>query len=309
MIKSMHVLVTGCSGLIGHGLVKRFLKEKFKIIGTFNKTKPSINSLNSNDSLKILQVDLTDFSKVQKLFEENLFDAVFHLAGQTLRKDNSDADIYFQSNFLTTLNLLEACRRFNVKKFIFSSSIAVYGLSSGQNIPEYFPVDENHQSTPFDFYDLSKSYAENLCQFYHKRFQINCTVLRYSRVSSPVLQKGFIYQVIKNALLNNPIQINGDVSTDFVHINDVVESNILALKSNGFEIYNIGSGEEKTLLDIANQVIKITKSSSKIKFNDKEKSKFVLDVTKAEKKLGYSPTSIEQMLRDVIQYIKKISDI
>ncbi len=114
---------------------------------------------------------------------------------------------------------------------------------------------------------------------------------------------------VKNSLSNNPIQINGDISTDFVHVNDIVQANLLSLKSNGFQIYNIGSGEEKTLFDIANEIITITNSSSKIIFNNKEKSIFSLNISKARNLLGYSPLSIKQGLIDVVNNFKNKSDV
>lgn len=303
----MQVLVTGFSGFIGRELVQKCLDDGFYVTGTYNKNKPSIDSLNNSDNLKLVHADLSNFIDVKSLFEKDTFDAIFHVAGQTFRKDNPNADIYFQNNFLSTLNLLESCRIFEIKKFILSSSIAVYGLSHRQNTPEYLPVDENHKSLPYDFYDLSKFFAENLCEYYNKRFKINCTILRYSRVFSPLLDKGFVYLTVKNALSNSPIQINDDISTDFVHVNDVVQANILSLKSNGFQIYNIGSGEEKTLFDIATEIIKITESTSKIIFNDKEKSRFSLNISKAKNILDYSSTSIKQGLIDVVNHMKNKS--
>lgn len=305
----MKVLVTGFSGFIGRELVKKCLDNDFNVTAIYNKTKPSTNSLNNSNNLKLIQADLSNFVDVKSIFEKNIFDAIFHVAGQTLKKDNHDAFIYFQNNFLSTLNLLESCRIFKIKKFILSSSIAVYGLSSSQNMPEYLPIDETHKLLPYDFYDLSKFFAENLCEYYNKKFQIDCSILRYSRVFGPLLDKGFVYLTVKNSLSNNPIQINGDISTDFVHVNDIVQANLLSLKSNGFQIYNIGSGEEKTLFDIANEIITITNSSSKIIFNNKEKSIFSLNISKARNLLGYSPLSIKQGLIDVVNNFKNKSDV
>lgn len=307
----MHVLVTGVSGFVGPELVKELLQKNFHVTCTFRQNQPKdVESLLNNENFKLVQCDLLDELQVNSLFEQNTFDAVFHLAGQTFRKDNSKPYIYFQSNFNTTLNLLECCRNYNVKKFVFSSSIATYGLSPGQNMPEYLPVDENHTSIPYDFYDLSKYFAEKLCSYYYERFGIISSILRYSRIFGPLMDKGLFYVVTKNALQNNPITINGDVSTDFVYVDDVVKANILAFEnSNKFDIFNIGSGDEITLFEIAQEIIDITKSKSEIIFNAEPKSKFSLDISKAKKLLNYSSTPTKQGLKDVVNYIQNITNV
>lgn len=302
----MHVLITGGSGFIGKELIKELLKKDFQITATVHKTSLA-NSLQIDDkkNIKFIQCDLSNEIQVKSIFEKNKFDGIFHLAGQTFRKDNPNAQIYFQSNLMTTLNLLEACRNFKVSKFILSSSIATYGLSPGQNTPEYVPVDEKHKNSPYDFYDLSKHFAEKLCSYYSKRFNVNSSVLRYSRVFGPLMGKGLFDIVTKNSLLNKPIQINGDVSTDFVYVDDVVQANILSFeKANGFNIFNVGSGEEITLLEIANEIVKLTNSSSKINFHDQPKSRFSLDISKAKRELGYLPTSVKISLIEVVNHIK-----
>lgn len=302
----MRVLITGGSGFIGKELIKELLNKDFQITATVHNNFINDDSQTSNKkNIKFIPCDISNEVQVNSIFENNEFDGVFHLAGQTFRKDNPNPQIYFQSNFMTTLNLLEACKNYNVSKFIFSSSIATYGLSPGQNTPEYVPVDENHKNSPYDFYDLSKHFAEKLCSYYSDRFNVNSSVLRYSRVFGPLMGKGLFHIVTKNSLSNNPIQINGDVSTDFVFVDDVVQANILSFeKANGFNLFNIGSGEEITLLEIANEIVKLTNSSSKINFNDEPKSKFSLDISKAKNELGYIPTSVKVSLKEVVNHIK-----
>ncbi len=307
----MHVLLTGVSGFIGQELVKKLLEKNFHVTCTFRETQPrDITSLSNNKNFKLIQCDLLDTTQVDSLFKQNAFDGVFHLAGQTLRKNVTEPNIYIQSNFNITLNLLEGCRNHSVKKFVFSSSIATYGLSPGQNIPEYFPVDEKHKVLPYDFYDLSKYFAEKLCLYYFERFGIVSSVLRYSRVFGPLMDKGLFYVVTKNALQNNPINVNGDVSTDFVYVDDVVQANILSFEnSKKFDIFNIGSGDVITLFEIAQEIVAITKSNSEIIFTAEPKSRFSLDISKAKKLLNYSPISVKQGLKEVVNHIQHSSHV
>ena len=302
----MHVLVTGGSGFIGSELIKKLLIKNYQITATVHKKTPNKDlQISNKNNIKLIQCDISNEVQVNSIFENNDFDGVFHLAGQTFRKDNPKAQIYFQNNFMATLNLLEACRNYNVSKFVFSSSIATYGLSAGQNTPEYLPVDENHKNSPYDFYDLSKHFAEKLCSHYSDRFNVNSSVLKYSRVFGPLMEKGLFYIVTKNSLLNKPIQINGDVSTDFVYVDDIVQANILSFeKAKNFNIFNIGSGEEITLLEIAKEIVKLTKSSSEIIFKDEPKAKFSLNVSKAKKELGYIPTPVKVGLKEVVNHIQ-----
>ncbi len=120
------------------------------------------------------------------------------------------------------------------------------------------------------------------------------------------MKGGLIFTAISNALSNSDIQVFGDISTDFVFVKDVVNANLAALENpmEGFEIFNIGSGQETTLYDICSKIIELAKSSSKIGFHPENKSKFSLDISKAKKILIYNPISLEQGLIESIYYIK-----
>jgi UDP-glucose 4-epimerase len=250
--------------------------------------------------------DISNKEELSKLFSEiEQVDCIFHLAGQTFRKDQTEPQTYFVNNFIGTLNLLECCRVFNVKKFIFSSSIAVYGLSSGQNTPKYLPVDEKHDVNPYDFYDLSKCYSEQLCEFYHRRFGIDCVVLRYSRIYGPGTEKALVFQAAKKALSNDPIEIFGDISTDFVYVDDVVKANILALQINGFEIFNVGSGQETTLDHLCRTIVQLVGSGSELTQYAEPKSRFSLDISKAKSMLSYQPTILEAGLAATVSHIER----
>ena len=307
----MHTLVTGNTGFIGMQLCKELLKKGFKVTAlSRNQENFKLTSFLKDidtKNLHLVNCDILNETELQEIFKKiEKVDCIFHLAGQTYRKDLSNPQIYFQNNFIGTLNILEICRNFEVKKLIFSSSMAVYGLSVNQFIPKYLPVDEKHPARPYDFYDASKYHAEELCNFYQTRYGVESVALRYSRVYGPTMGKGLIFQAIKKAISDEPIEVLGDISTDFVFVDDVLHANISSMEKKflKMESFNIGSGEEKSLYWICSTIVDLCHSSSKIIFHQEPKSKFSLNISKAGKMLDYNPTKTKEGLIECINYIK-----
>ena len=305
----MHALITGNTGFIGAQLCDELLKKGFHVTAlSRNQKNQPVSPQNANTkNIETINCDILQGNSLQETFKTiGPVDCVFHLAGQTYRKDLNCPQPYFQSNFIGTLNMLECCRNFDVKKFIFSSSIAVYGLSVNQFTPQYLPVDEKHPIRPYDFYDASKYHAEDLCNFYQELYGVESTVLRYSRVYGPTMGKGLIFQAIKKALSNEPIEVLGDISTDFVLVDDVIKANLSSIEKKfpKMEVFNIGSGEEKSLHWICSTIVEMCNSTSKIIFHQEPKSKFSLDISKAGKMLDYTPTKTKEGLIECINYIK-----
>jgi UDP-glucose 4-epimerase len=298
------------------------MRQNFKVTGVSRMATPPPTSIPRSrledgpnpgendryDKMTIINCDIShDESRLLKAIQtlEEPIDCVFHLAGQTFKKDSPDPQLYFHDNFLGTLNILEVCRKLGIKKFVFSSSIAVYGIAPGQYDASHLPVDESHTIRPYDFYDLSKWHAEQLCEFYSRRFVMDCIVLRYSRIYGPGTQKAIVFNAIRKAIYNSSIEVLGDISTDFVYVDDVVKANILALQISGFEVFNIGGGQESTLDGVCRKIIMLTNSGSEINYRSEPKSRFSLDVSKARSMLGYSPVALEEGLERTITYIKE----
>ena len=304
----MHVLVTGATGFIGLHLCKELLKKGFEVTGIARSPR-IIESMCTSGSgqLHMKYCDITKENNLLNLFNEiGSIDGVFHLAGQTYRRDSPGVHIYFQNNFVGTLNLLECCRFFKIKKLVFSSSYTVYGLGIGQYIPKYLPIDESHIVRPYDFYDASKYHAEQLCEFYQDRFGMIISILRYSKIYGPGLEEGVVYEVIGKAMSNLPIEIHGDISTDFVFIDDVVKANLASFdKVPKFGIYNIGSGQESSLLNLCSKIIEFTKSVSKVKYSKEPAAYLSLDISKAKRDLNYEPKKLEDGLMTYIDHIRK----
>jgi len=168
----MHVLVTGATGFIGRPLCRYLLNKGFKVTGISRYPRSSdIAQENHFKDLYMKYCDIANEHDIVNIFDDmDSIDGVFHLAGQTYRNDSPGIHTYFRNNFQGTMNILECCRIFNIKRFVSSSSYAVYGLGVNQHIPKYTPVDENHIVKPYDFYDISKYCAEQMCKFYYEKF-------------------------------------------------------------------------------------------------------------------------------------------
>lgn len=335
----MHILVTGASGFVGSRLCTELVKAGNSVTGISRSGRrlekkndsskigiedtgnslaggPSENSyLNHIEMLACDLVSKEDTQRALKTVNQKV-DCVIHLAGLTFsqKEPMPSPQDYFTNNVMATFNLLEYCRLSNIRSFIFSSSIAVYGLSAGQYSPNYLPVDEKHNARPYEFYDASKLHAEQLCRYYHDRFNISSVILRYSRVYGPGQEKGIVYQAIRKALEDKPIDVRGDISTDFVYVDDVVRATLLAAirqppaiiedVNDDNIVFNIGSGIETTLHELCSTIVRLTGSSSAIKYSSYPKGRFWLDISKAMRVLQYQPIILEEGLIKSIQYIR-----
>jgi UDP-glucose 4-epimerase len=304
----MHVLVTGATGFIGLHLCEALLTKGFKVSG-ISRTVKSIptSHISQLKELDMYHCDISNEKDLVNIISDiGSIDGVFHLAGRTYMRDSPGAHTYFRNNFLGTLNVLECCRVFGIKKLVYSSSYAVYGLGFGQNKPKYLPVNEMHDLRPYDFYDASKFHAEKLCHFYHERYGITVPVLRYSKIYGPGLEEGVVFELIRKALSNLPIEVLGDISTDFVFIGDIVNANLASFeKASKFEVYNIGSGQECTLYELCSRIVKITNSKSEQSYSKARSARFSLDISKAKSELNYDPVTLEEGLTKYVEYIRK----
>jgi nucleoside-diphosphate-sugar epimerase len=307
----MHILLTGVTGFIGAILCERLLGQGFKVTGLARSLRKGtiarLKQLHQSEELQLVNCDITKAELTRELFTTlEHVDAIIHLAGQPYKRESLGPSTYFENNFLGTLNILECSRMFNIRKFILASSYSVYGLGVGQNVPKRLPVNELHPVIPFDFYDASKFYAEEICKFYHSRFSMALYVLRYSKIYGPGLHEGVVYEMVRKALSDEPIEVFGDISTDLVYIHDVVDVTLKCLdKLSGFEIFNIGGGREVNLNYLCSKIVELTHSRSKIVSHEHPKGRLFLDISKARKRLQYQPIALEEGLRKCIEHVKK----
>lgn len=192
-----------------------------------------------------------------------------------------------------TLKVLEIARRTDAR-VILASSAAIYGY------PERLPIDERHTKNPQSPYGLDKLALDNYGRLYHDLYGLETVILRYFNVYGPRRTAGdysgvisiFLYQ----ATSGNPITVDGDgtQTRDFVHVSDVVQAKLLAAQSDHVgEAFNIGTGADTSIIELAEAIKDVTDSPSEIihtypRTGDIERS--VSDITKAEDQLGYAPS-------------------
>lgn len=226
---------------------------------------------------------------------------MFHCAAKiSVPESIQFPEMYFETNVLGTKSVIKAAEKAGIK-IVFSSSAAVYGESK-------IRVQEDAQLFPQSPYAENKRDGEELL----RKSSIPHIALRYFNVYGPGQSPqyaGVISAFIKNALKGEDLMIFGDGKQvrDFIFVDDVVSANIAVMnyKNTFFEIFNIGTGTETNLNDLAQMIIKLTKSSSKIIYKAAREGDIVYsqaDVSKAERILGWkAKVSLEEGLKKTIE--------
>jgi UDP-glucose 4-epimerase len=244
----MKAMVTGGAGFIGSHLVEALLAQGAAVHVVDNLSTGRLDHVPSAAVLHRVDIRSED---MQDLIVREQPDTVFHLAAQidvqrSVREPCYDADV----NILGTVNVLEGCRKAQVKKIVYASSCAVYGDVSDL-------IDENNLSEPISFYGISKSASEAYIQVYSRLYGLSYTILRYSNVYGPRQtakgEGGVIAIFIDRIRMNKPLIIFGDgeQSRDFVYVKDVVNANIAAINHAHQEIVQVSTSKRTTLNELA----------------------------------------------------------
>ena len=212
------IIVTGGAGFIGSHLVDALIKKKYEVIVIDNLSSGKISNLNA--SAKFFQYDLKEYAKLEDIFKDNEIEAIFHLAAQvSVMKSINNPAHDANENIINTLNLIDLCKKYDVKKFICASSAAVYGNY------QFLPINENIQLKPISPYGISKLTME----LYVENSGLDYTVFRFSNVYGSrqysSAESGVI-SIFCNNLINNKnhtIFGNGEQTRDFIFVGDVVE--------------------------------------------------------------------------------------
>lgn len=304
-------LIIGGLGFIGSNIAKELIKKEEVTILT-NDTA-GIFRLNKNKP-KIIIGSILDINLLKEATKDQDFILNFAaLLDPVLSKENKN--LSFEIDVLGQKNVLEACKLVNKNaKIIFPSSRLVYGK------PTELPIKETHQLKPISDYAKNKVLAENLCEEYNKKYNINSVILRMPQPYGPRQQVkhhvGISGYLIRKALQGDIITIFGDGSQlrDYPYIEDIVKAIIKICKSNktNNKIYNLGSGTGFRFKDFVNLIIKITGTgkTENIPFPEEhlkyETGSIVLDITKIKNDIKWQPeTTLEQGLKKTVDYYRK----
>lgn len=248
------MVVTGGCGFIGSNLVDELVEKNFEVVVIDNQSADCHEKFYYNEKASYYNYDVNDYDTIEPLFAD--IDYVFHLAAESrIQPTIENPKLAIKTNVLGTCNVLEASRKHNVKRVIYSSTSSAYGL---KNDP---PLVETMTRDCLNPYSVSKCAGEDLCKMYHSLYGLETVIFRYFNVyGERQPTKGQYAPVIglfqKQYEKGEPMTVVGDglQTRDFTHVSDVVNANVLmALHEDESclgEVFNVGTGNSYSVMDI-----------------------------------------------------------
>lgn len=286
-------MVTGASGLIGSHLCRKLAEDGTDVIALTHKATNTVLASIPQGAIEVAVCDIRDYDNLNLIFSYYQPDAIFHLAAHLPSTANPD---FIKVNVTGTSNLLDICYHKKVKSFVYASSMSVYTTP-----PVQLPIGEEHPVQPDDNYGRTKLIGELLCRCYSRA--VRTVVTRFSSVFGLEDNSRVAYHFMQSALSGQAIQVDGDgrQSSDFIYVTDAVYGVTLALeKGRSGEIYNIGSGQETSVLELANLIAGLVEPNVEVKSSGKPATRpfrFAADISKARRELGYNPSDLIDGLR------------
>ena len=337
----MKILITGGAGYIGSHVVKQLLElsscEVTVLDNLSTGNKATINTLEKIRDFNFLQLDLKEFDKVRKTLIEEKFDAIIHFAAYSIVSESMQNPLkYYLNNTVNTTNLIECAIKSGVKKFIFSSTAAVYG-----DVQENVNIKETFATNPINPYGMSKLMSETILQDTSKNFpDFKYVIFRYFNVSGADMyfdkdnlcprigenhdpETHLIPLVVKTALgkrdllniygddFNTP---DGSCIRDYIHVEDLANAHIEAinyLEENQSDIFNLGYSKGYSVKQIVNTVKDTINTDFKTTIVDRragDPAFLVADNSKVVSKMKWKPKfdSLELICKSAYEWEKTI---
>ena len=303
------ILVTGGAGFIGSNLVDHLINQGHELVVVDDLSSGKKSYV--NQQAKFYKLDIRS-TKLEKIFSREKIEVVYHLAAQIdVRKSVADPAFDVDINIIGSLNLLENCRRFKVKKIIFSSTGgAIYGEA------EEIPTTEYAPTYPVSPYGINKLAFEKYLNYYFQVYGLNYTILRFANVYGPRQFKGgeagviaiFIDNAVKG--LESKQFGDGKQTRDFVYVDDVVRALVLAKDIDCRGEINIGLGKEVNLLEIRQEIEAALGEPMKIKEEPGkvgEQRRSVLSRERAKAVLNWEPEiDLKEGIKRTIAWAKSV---
>ncbi len=298
----MKVFVTGGAGYIGSVCVEELLNAKHEVVVLDNLSEGHRQAIDLR--APFIKADLSDRPRLFKSLERIRPDAVMHFGASALVGESMTApEKYFRNNVANGINLVEACIQAGVGKFVFSSTCAIFGT------PKKTPISEDMTKEPINPYGESKLMFERILDWCGRQHGLQTVCLRYFNAAGATRNYGehhwqethLIPNVLKVALDQKPhVEIfgtdyptpDGTCVRDYIHIVDLAQAHMLALKHDKSDVFNLGSGDGYSV----RQVVEAARTVTGLKIPVVESPrrpgdppKLVADSTKIRKVLGWTP--------------------
>ncbi|MEW5817054.1 MAG: NAD-dependent epimerase/dehydratase family protein [Spirochaetota bacterium] len=301
------ILVTGVAGFIGRHVACLFSSHGYDIVGVdvLSPEDISLPGVNLRDYFQ-LQLPDTELSEILKHYD---VEACIHCAGRaSIAESVDDPTPDFYNGVPTTFEILNALRLHKPKcRFVFLSSAAVYGN------PERLPVSETAPVNPISPYGFHKLQCELLCKEFSQVYGLRTVSLRIFSAYGPGLRRQVVWDIFQKALKNTVLSLQGteNESRDFIHAEDISGAIMTVLKNGLFEgeVYNIATGREVKISELAEIILASSGITKKIEFDGivpvGVPQNWRADVSKLQN-LGFLPViPLEQGIKDFVDWCRK----
>ena len=319
----MNILVTGGAGYVGSVVVEELLKQGYEVIVLDNLKQGHQGAILPEAKLAI--ADICDARALDQVFRGYQIDAVMHMAAETVVEYSmTDPKRYFHNNIVGGINLLDTMLKYQVDKFIFSSSAAIYGEPQGT------PIEEDHPKLPVNSYGESKLMFEHILKWYGRAYGLKHISFRYFNAAGATELLGedhcpethLIPNVLRAALdKNSPVSIfgtdyptkDGSCIRDYVHVTDIAQAHVLALEkidALSGRAYNLGNGEGYSVLEVMETAKKVTNVDIPTKISARragDPAVLVASSHRAKEELGWKPKfpELESIIASAWKWMKE----
>ena len=306
----MKILVTGGAGFIGSHLDDALIARGHQLTIVDNLVlgrKENIEHLIGNPNFRFIEADLLDMPKMREIFTEGKFDMVYHLAANSdIQKGGNDPRVDYNLTFNTTFNVLQLLKEFEIKKFFFASTSAIYGETYDVLNEDYGPLK------PVSNYGAGKLASEAFISAFSSTYGIQTWITRFPNVVGERFTHGVIYDFIKK-LRSNPEELevlgNGEQCKPYVYVKDLVEAILYVIDhaSDKYNVYMIGSDSRTKVKEIAAMVIEEMGLNARIRYTGGDRGwvgdvpEFRYDLTKINKLGWIAPHNSNESVRLAIQ--------
>jgi hypothetical protein len=297
----MAVLIIGGSGFVGSNLTKHLLSKKLNVIVYIHQNFGFLDNF-ENISLKYIR----NFEELAS--EKEQIDCIYHCAS-IIRSKRQAFEYFYESNVRLTLEVISLVKKLNIKQLVYVSTASIF---SGPEKAEIF--NEDSIPNPSSYYGLTKYISEKILYTEFKNTDIKVSIVRFPSIFGRNNLDGIVKLFYDNAISHKDIELFslGQRLRNLIYIDSVVDvlykiyRNIKKLT--GYEIFMAGSSNSLKLVEIANEIITLTESDSKIILTEKTLSydfDVIIDIAKAQKLLDFKPFSIEEGLKKYVEVARK----